>query len=204
MWDSIYIEHAGAATVSNNLIATWPGLDPADAGPTGPIGTTAFRGFLYLKGDIAHLTEKGNIVQVYLDGAGHQMDPPPGNIAVGAVTDNGSQLLNTWLAGQGVTPPRPNGTAFRGIRKDSIAALDVHSNVSFPTGNTPITFAADVVPLVAPQEGLKRASFEVSPATVAAVPEPSTWAMMLLGFFGLGTMIRKLNRPRRESAFAGD
>ncbi|MGA7015652.1 MAG: PEPxxWA-CTERM sorting domain-containing protein, partial [Pseudolabrys sp.] len=26
------------------------------------------------------------------------------------------------------------------------------------------------------------------PATVSAVPEPSTWAMMILGFFGIGFM----------------
>lgn len=31
------------------------------------------------------------------------------------------------------------------------------------------------------------------------VPEPSTWAMMLLGFFGLGSMLR---RGRRETALA--
>lgn len=34
--------------------------------------------------------------------------------------------------------------------------------------------------------------------TVAAVPEPATWAMMLLGFFGLGAALRS----RRAAAFA--
>jgi hypothetical protein len=32
-------------------------------------------------------------------------------------------------------------------------------------------------------------AFAVSPVSeVAAVPEPSTWAMMILGFFGVGFM----------------
>jgi PEP-CTERM motif len=34
---------------------------------------------------------------------------------------------------------------------------------------------------------------------VAGVPEPSTWAMMLIGFFGLGAVLR---RSRRKASFA--
>ena len=29
---------------------------------------------------------------------------------------------------------------------------------------------------------------QLGPTTISAVPEPSTWAMMILGFFGVGTM----------------
>lgn len=36
-------------------------------------------------------------------------------------------------------------------------------------------------------------SFAVS--AVAPVPEPGTWAMMLLGFLGLGTALRRAKRP---------
>jgi hypothetical protein len=49
------------------------------------------------------------------------------------------------------------------------------------------------------------ARFSVSQATTppinSAVPEPSTWAMMLLGFFGIGGAMRKLrlSQPRRCS-----
>lgn len=35
-------------------------------------------------------------------------------------------------------------------------------------------------------------------AVTATIPEPATWAMMILGFFGLGAMLR-----RRQSALAG-
>jgi hypothetical protein len=34
-------------------------------------------------------------------------------------------------------------------------------------------------------DGLNQINFQVTPA-VAAVPEPSTWAMMILGFLGIG------------------
>ena len=37
------------------------------------------------------------------------------------------------------------------------------------------------------------------PATVAAVPEPSTWAMMILGFFGVGFMAYR--RRNQNTAF---
>lgn len=30
---------------------------------------------------------------------------------------------------------------------------------------------------------------------VGAVPEPATWAMMVLGFFGMGTLLRRRHRP---------
>ncbi len=36
--------------------------------------------------------------------------------------------------------------------------------------------------------------------TLSAVPEPATWAMMLLGFFGLGTMVRGARRRNLAAA----
>ena len=33
------------------------------------------------------------------------------------------------------------------------------------------------------------------PATMSAVPEPSTWAMMILGFFGVGFMAYRRRNP---------
>jgi hypothetical protein len=43
--------------------------------------------------------------------------------------------------------------------------------------------------------------FDVTTAAVASVPEPSTWAMMLLGFLGLGFVAyRRKNRPALSAA----
>jgi hypothetical protein len=39
-----------------------------------------------------------------------------------------------------------------------------------------------------PTNGLAIDNFEFATGLTAAVPEPSTWAMMILGFFGLGWM----------------
>jgi hypothetical protein len=43
------------------------------------------------------------------------------------------------------------------------------------------------------------AAFESVTGFVAAVPEPSTWAMMILGFFGIGAMTY---RRRKSSALS--
>ena len=39
--------------------------------------------------------------------------------------------------------------------------------------------------------GATPGSFDLTLGTVAAAPEPSTWAMMILGFLGLGAMVRR-------------
>jgi hypothetical protein len=78
-------------------------------------------------------------------------------------------------------------------------------NINFSSGLQ--TFA------LGPQTGLSWFEFRARPASLlagfaqfdnlvvdnitAAVPEPATWAMMILGFFGLGTMVR---RSRRQGA----
>ena len=37
-------------------------------------------------------------------------------------------------------------------------------------------------------------------APVSAVPEPTTWAMMLLGFFAIGSAMRRREKPSQQSA----
>jgi hypothetical protein len=43
-------------------------------------------------------------------------------------------------------------------------------------------------------DALKNASWTATTAQMAAVPEPSVWAMMLLGFGMIGTAIRRKRR----------
>lgn len=38
------------------------------------------------------------------------------------------------------------------------------------------------------------------PAPMAAVPEPATWAVMLIGFYGAGAMVRSARRQRTAAA----
>jgi len=44
-----------------------------------------------------------------------------------------------------------------------------------------------------------KARFELMPAATSAVPEPATWAMMIIGFGAVGTMVRS---SRRREALA--
>jgi hypothetical protein len=44
---------------------------------------------------------------------------------------------------------------------------------------------------------------EASSSQVAPVPEPSTWAMMILGFAGIGYLACRSSRKRDEPALAG-
>jgi hypothetical protein len=50
--------------------------------------------------------------------------------------------------------------------------------------------------------GLNVASTVTYQATVGNVPEPTTWAMMLLGFGGLGALLRKRRLQDRDPAVA--
>ncbi len=45
-------------------------------------------------------------------------------------------------------------------------------------------------------------SFEFDNLAVAAVPEPATWMMMILGFMGVGYSLRRRPRNARNAAFA--
>lgn len=42
-------------------------------------------------------------------------------------------------------------------------------------------------------------AFEVDTFSFAAVPEPATWAMLVLGFFGLGSALRSSRRGRQHA-----
>lgn len=64
------------------------------------------------------------------------------------------------------------------------------------TGNTTkLTFKSD------PSEGFYGAVLDS--VAVSAVPEPSTWAMLLLGFFGLGGLLRRQRKtPKPIASYA--
>jgi hypothetical protein len=81
--------------------------------------------------------------------------------------------------------------------------LDIYTNTS--NGLFPTTFAGGSVisgldtfflssgSILFTSFGAGKLTFESSRDTVAAVPEPSTWAMLLLGFAGIGFMAYRRN-----------
>jgi hypothetical protein len=71
----------------------------------------------------------------------------------------------------------------------------VDYTLNFVSSGAPVTltFQSEDIPATNPWGPV------VSDVSVAAVPEPATWAMMLVGFFGVGFMIRG---SRRKDALA--
>jgi hypothetical protein len=90
---------------------------------------------------------------------------------------------------QGITNSAVGGTTLSfTVLNETIANLVLSTN---PPGNTPALFAVDV--------SGPGGTGNIGGGVVAGVPEPSTWAMMLLGFLGLGFAFRQ---SRRKVSFA--
>jgi len=115
------------------------------------------------------------------------------NVAVGAV---GSQPIQVnWGAGtfsQGITcancnvfGPQANQVTFIATNPNGLTLGDVHNNGSgwALAAQAWAYLVIDNCPVAT--EGT------VAGAAVAGVPEPSTWAMLLLGFLGLGYVFRR-------------
>jgi hypothetical protein len=109
--------------------------------------------------------------------------------------------------------PRPRfifHDAGQGLAVEAFAGTDINNATAFlsitvdnrygPFGN-PLTSVADQFNALNngnPDAGFPTAGFwTASFPTTTAVPEPSTWAMMILGFLGIGTMAyRRRNASR--------
>jgi hypothetical protein len=79
------------------------------------------------------------------------------------------------------------------------------SNFQIPNLNSPVTVSSGWTILFSQGSIVVPADYQVRvaltlPAGVAAVPEPSTWAMMILGFLGLAWI--GYRRPRKHPALA--
>lgn len=110
-------------------------------------------------------------------------------------TVNGSMItgLNTFNGADDLLFPA--GTTFlstHGISFVTAAGQDINIFSFFPQGTPPSGNAYGEL-------SASPSGFGVGTFTISAVPEPSTWAMMLLGFAGLGFAFR---RSRRKVSFA--
>ena len=65
--------------------------------------------------------------------------------------------------------------------------------VSFAQNNVSLQ-AGDILSFVVNNDGLYYNDSTALTATISAVPEPSTWAMMILGFAGVGFMSYRRSR----------
>jgi hypothetical protein len=114
----------------------------------------------------------------------------PNSIATVAIGTNATGQITSWSISEGYFASYP---AFLGENPNDFSA-----SYTVTTTNT-----GDSVQLVADNDGgLAPGSFLTGTgsfaAAVAPVPEPSTWAMMIIGFLGLGFMAY---RRRSQTAF---
>jgi hypothetical protein len=165
--------NGGLTTAQNNLLTTTPTPWLANGDTRFIFGNNDIISSLIIKlGSISDLVSFG---------------------ATFSATDRVPSLFGvaTSLDGTGFTPvgaiPFPNATASGGssslLTVAPISALYVEYFFGSAVGDNGFPNGAGVSEVF---------------ASVTAVPEPSTWAMMLLGFAGLGLMLHR----RRREAFA--
>lgn len=134
----------------------------------------------------------GNGNYVDLDGSsGNGNTPTAGKLESILTFGAGTYTLSFDLGGN--ARGAANQTTVVSLGGTTIASLDLASSdaltnhtFTFTTAGGTLTFA-DLGP--SDQQGNI-----LDNVSLSAVPEPATWAMMLLGFFGLGAMLR--SRPK--------
>ena len=121
------------------------------------------------------LTIGTGTVHVTGEGYGHVFSANNnGNFAcVGNAASGNSRFLSSNLCTN--TAPTTLPISFSSGLSGPYASGD--SYYQSPTGNNPVRFYADFVTIRA--------------VTEAAVPEPATWSLMLMGFGGLGAVLRR-------------
>jgi hypothetical protein len=98
----------------------------------------------------------------------------PSELTFQISTDNGG----TWSDVASFTTTPPDGGVVNHLSGSFLSAAGGHFDIravnaaNAPSGN----------------------DFAIDNISVASVPEPAAWAMMLIGFFGLGSMVRFVNR----------
>lgn len=111
-------------------------------------------------------------------------DPAPSRSVIGGVTFDSAILAIITATGDLLASDPELGLSWVNYLNPAARGLEQGDTVSI-TGNTmslrwTASTPGDYVRVI----------------TVGAVPEPQTWAMMLLGFFGLGTAIRRARRAQ--------
>lgn len=129
---------------------------------------------------------------------------PEANVGLGAGMMSSTDLFYQFVAGAGSTmnPNAPGAYLFRTLAAwgDTYSTSAFVSGLSIGVGSGAGSgFSANVDNLAfTTTTGTSRFNF----ATAAAVPEPGTWAMMLLGFGGIGATMRRQRRVRAIAQIA--
>jgi hypothetical protein len=79
-------------------------------------------------------------------------------------------------------------------------ALDVPLGRLAPTGFTPYQYGFNLWPRGAGTGSAAISDFAPNNATITGVPEPMSWALMLVGFAAVGSLLRARRRPAGPAA----
>ena len=193
-------------------------------------GDTTVETFNSFRGQNDFRTTPINLAAFSLVGFGNQgdrnrIDPSP-TFSFGSI--DGTALVNAFTAGTGATqfaggrggfdinfnaPIFAFGADFTGFGGADTQITAAGSSVNFPAqglftkgflGFTSDTAFTNIHFEGSPGKGdgffFDNATFS-SPAVAAAVPEPSTWALMLIGFGAVGYEMRRKNKTARRVRF---
>ena len=84
------------------------------------------------------------------------------------------------------------------------SGLDTISGVLYTLNTIPFTddfiVTATTTGTRFPITNILKGEFTISPESIGTVPEPATWAMLVLGFGGIGAMLRLARRQRHTAA----
>jgi hypothetical protein len=163
-------------TVFNNIVS-W-------IGPTNPFGVTASPG-------------GGNY---FLDLSGYHNGDPSGGVQQTIATTIGASYLLTFYLGSDPAYGIPDGLlATAGSASQSFATTGIDpNNWEFEQLAFTATSSSTTISLLGNlgQNYVGLDDVSVVQTSVGSVPEPSTWAMMILGFAGVGFMAyRRKSKP---------
>jgi hypothetical protein len=166
-------------------------LSPAQGGPSVDL-VGASNGFQFLCGGAA----SNNCID--LDGSTGSGNDPAGEIASAVTLTAGHYHLSFTLGGNA-----------RGAADQTtvITLGDYTTMITLASGDAQTTYDLDIVSGVSGKLEFKdlgpsdqQGNILDNITLTSAVPEPMTWGMLLIGFFGLGAMIRSTRRANALTA----
>jgi hypothetical protein len=130
-------------------------------------------------------------------------------IESGKVTSNLTYTLfgaSQWVS-QLETPGDQNAALYanlvKGVGTDSYGSFQVAKTTGSSVSELMFTLNAAAVSDINTAIKSKTVFVVAGQVSAAAVPEPSTWVMLLAGFAGLGVVARRRAAKRRAAAFTG-